>query len=137
MGYKFLDHTGDIKFIAEGATLEEAFTESFLALKETICGKIIILEKETKEINLKEDSLESLLYRFLEEFLVLLDSQQFLPAKIEKIKINEKVNELNCTVSGDLTKNYKFTNDVKAITYSDIFIKKEKDKWLLQIVVDV
>ena len=34
--------------------------------------------------------LTNLLYKFLEEFLYLLDAKQFLFSKIEKIKINKE-----------------------------------------------
>jgi SHS2 domain-containing protein len=80
---------------------------------------------------------EALLYNFLEEFLFLLDSERFVPGKIKKIKI--KNNKLDAEVIGDKADNYKFNNDVKAITYNDMFVKfdKEKKKFIVQVVIDV
>jgi SHS2 domain-containing protein len=135
--HKFLEHTADLKFLAEGNSLEEAFIESTKALKEAICGEIKILAQQTREINVKSDNLENLLYDFLEEFLVLLESEDFILSEIKEIKIDQKKFTLSAQVSGDKIDNYKFTNDVKAITYNEMFIKNENNKWRIQVVLDV
>ena len=137
MTYKFLSHTADVKFQASGKTLEEAFEQSALALRETISGNLHILEQETHKIQIKATDLSNLLYKFLEEFLFLLDSKQFLFSKINKIQINQEEFSLEATISGDQAKNYKFTNDVKAITYNNMFVKNQEGIWLTQVVLDV
>jgi SHS2 domain-containing protein len=137
MVYKFLDHTADVKFIAEGKTIEEAFSESAYALKEVICGKIEILEKIEKEIEIKAEDFEGLLYRFLEEFLLLLDSEDFLLSKINSIIIDKKELILNARIIGDKAENYNFTNDVKAVTYSQIKVNKTNEEFSCQVVLDV
>ena len=135
MAYKFLAHTADIKFQASGKTLEMAFENAALALKETITGKIKIKPAIEKQIKIKGKDKEALLYNFLEEFLYLLDAEDFLLSKIKKIKITG--NKLGAGMVGDKASNYKFTNDVKAITYNQMFVKKEKDKYTVQVVLDV
>jgi len=140
MPYRFLEHTADVKFLAEGKTIEEAFLSAFSALNETIKGKIKVKNRIKKKISVSGTDLENLLYKFLEEFLFLLDSQGFLAGKIEKIKINEKSEknfELKAEISGDKSDNYKFTNNVKAITYNEMFVKKESKKITCQVVIDV
>ena len=139
MTYHFLDHTADVKFIAEANTLENVFIDSAKALQESICGKITILEQETKTIELQGDNLENLLYKFLEEFLVLLDSQDFLFSKITTLTIDPQTFKLDATITGDKTGNYKFTNDVKAVTYNEMIIEQnpEKKTWKTQVVLDV
>ncbi len=130
----FLEHTADVKFQAFGKNIEEVFESSALALKETIYKKPI-QEKEEKEIEVKGQDFESLLYNFLEEFLYLLDAENFLLSKIKKIKIDKF--KIKAIVIGDKATNYEFANDVKAITYSEMFVKKIKDKYVAQVVLDV
>jgi len=139
MTYNFLDHTADVKFIAEEDTLENVLIESANALREAICGKITILGQETKTISIQGTNLENLLYKFLEEFLVLLDSEDFLFSEITQIKVNKETFALEATITGDKGDNYKFTNDVKAITYSEMYVKfnEEKNVWQTQVVLDV
>lgn len=137
MKFKFFEHTADMKFQGFGKTLEEAFENSAYALI-SIMTKDKIKSRIKKKIYVKGKDKENLLYAFLEEFLFLLDSEDFLLGKIEKIKIKEnKKYELEAEVSGDKSSNYEFNLDVKAITYNEMFVKKEKDKWACRVVVDV
>ncbi|MGD9275987.1 MAG: archease [Candidatus Pacearchaeota archaeon] len=133
--FKFLEHTADIKFQAFGKTKEGAFRNSFFALRESICGGLKIQKKIRKKIKIKAKDDESLLYNFLEEFLYLLDSENFLISEIRNIKIIN--GNLSAEVFGDESKNYDFTNNVKAITYNQMFVKKENEKWVVQVVLDV
>ena len=139
MTYHFLDHTADVKFSAEADTLENTFVESAKALREAICGNITILEQETKNIEIQGTNLENLLYKFLEEFLILFDSEDFLLSDISSVSIDKETFKLTATIAGDKGDHYKFTNDVKAITYSEMFVKfnEDKDVWQTQVVLDV
>ena len=135
MKYKFLKHTADIKFQAFGKNVEEVFENSALALKESMCGKIKIKSDFKKNIKISGKDFESLLYKFLEEIIYLLEGEKFVISKIKKIEI-EKL-KLTAEILGDRTSEYKFTNKVKAVTYNDMFIKCEKNKWIAQVVLDV
>lgn len=135
--FTFLEHTADIKFQAFGKTLEEAFKNCALALKKTICEDIKVNEKQEKEINVEGKDFESLLYNFLEEFLFLFDAKDFLLASIKSLKINKENFKLNAVILGDKASNYELTNKVKAITYNEMFVKQEKDKWTCQVVLDI
>lgn len=137
--YKFLPHTADVKFQAFGKTSEKAFENSALALKEEILGgvNIKVKEKRKEKINAKGKDFESLLYNFLEEILYMLEAGDFLFSKVKSIKIDREKFRLRGVVLGDRASNYKFVNSVKAITYNDMFVKKLKDKWAAQVVLDV
>ncbi len=147
--YKFLEHTADVKFQAFGKSVKEVFENSASALKETIAPKIKVKSKIKKNLAVEGTDFESLLYNFLEEFLYLLDAEDFLLSEIKDLKISSvkkgglkgnKENghlKLKAVVLGDKASNYKFTNDVKAITYNDMFVKNTDGKWVAQVVLDV
>jgi len=137
MGYKYLEHTADVKFIAEGKTIEEIFIEGARALKNSICGEINVLPQKEKEIRIQGNSLVNLLYKFLEEFLVLLDSESFLLSEILRVSINKENFSINAIVLGDKAESYHFTNDVKAVTYSQMKIQKTKNGFSCTVVLDV
>ena len=137
MKYKFLPHTADVKFQAYGLSLEKVFENSALAMQEIITKGIKISPKIRKIVKIKADDLSGLLYKFLEEFLFLLDSRAFIASKISKIKINKEKFELHAVILGDKAKKYKLSNDVKAVTYNNMFVKKEKGKLACQVVLDV
>ena len=80
MKYEYLSHTADTKFKAYGKTLEEAFAKAALALTNVMVDSTKIQKKITKKIVARGDDLESLLYDFLEQFLIFLDSENFFLA---------------------------------------------------------
>ena len=135
MKYKFLEHTADIKFQAFGTTLEKAFENSALAMFNTMYSESV-KNKIKKRIRVKGKDFENLLYNFLEELLFYLDSENFFLSKI-KVKIDEKNLTLEAEAEGDEAKNYAIHLDVKAVTYNEMKVEKEKNKYACQVVLDV
>lgn len=139
MDYEFLEHTADVKFRAFGGTLEKAFENSALALKGIIYkGKVRGNKREKISLQSKGSG-ERLLEEFLEEFLFLFETKNFILSKVKRLEIKEKsgVYFLCCECLGDDAGNYDIETHVKAITYNEMFVRKEKDKWVCQVVVDV
>ena len=132
--FKFLEHTADIKFQAFGKSVEEVFENSALAMSNAMYdGKV---EKKKKiKIKVEGKDFESLLYNFLEEFLFLFDSKNFLFGEVKNLRIDKF--KLESEVLGDKASNYNFTRDVKAVTYNEMFVKKQNNKWIAQVVLDV
>ena len=134
--FEFLEHTADIKFRAFGKSIKEVFENSALALFNILYDKKV-KERKSYKIKARGNDFESLLYNFLEEFLILLDSKNFLPDRIKNLKLNEKKLRIEAEVVGDNAKNYIINEHIKAITYNEMFVKKDKNKWTNQVVVDV
>ncbi len=140
MTYKFLEHTADLKILVEEKSLAGAFKTSAMALREAMLEKITVETIVTKYIKVESEDLQDLLYKFLEEFLFLLDAEDFIVSKIERIEIADNGNNgyvLRSRIVGDKASKYKFTNSVKAITFNEMFVKKQKDKFRIQFVLDV
>lgn len=135
MKFKFLEHTADIKFQAFGKSEEELFENCALALRDSIYHGIKVKENKRKTIKAEGKDYESLMYNFLEEIIYLLDAEDFLIVKVEKIKIDKL--KLKAIIVGDKASDYKFTNPVKAVTYNEMFVKEEHGKWTSQVVLDV
>ncbi|MFB6246713.1 MAG: archease [Candidatus Pacearchaeota archaeon] len=137
--YKFLSHTADIKFQAFGNSLEEVFKNSALALSASVYeGKIE--NKKPQTIEADGSDLEALLLNFLEEFLVLFDSENFILGEVENLEIERFKNlyRLKANVLGDDIEKYETSEHVKAITYNEMFVKQsEKGGWETQVVLDV
>ena len=132
--FKFLKHTADIKFQAFGKNLKEVFRNSVLAMSKVISDDKIN-EKVKKKIKIKGKDNENLLYNLLEEILFLFDSKNLIISKAGNLKIKNK--ELSAELLGDYAKNYEIKDYIKAVTYNEMLIKKTKDKWVAQVVLDV
>ena len=139
MKFKFLPHTADVKFQAWGKTIEEVFENSANALFASLTNKKVKLKKKMS-IRAEGNDLEGLMYNFLEEFLFLLDSENFIPGKIEEVKLDRENFKIVAKASGDdansKENDYEISH-IKAITYSEMEITHLPDRWVAQVVLDV
>ncbi len=137
--YIILDHTADGKFMAFGKTLEEAFTNSALAVASLMWDWQKIEKRVTFPIDVLGSDLEQMLVRFLEEILYLLDTENFLLGSVEGVKIEKKPEGfgLQASFSGDQgVHKYEIFGSVKAVTYNQMKIRQE-DYVTIQVVVDM
>jgi SHS2 domain-containing protein len=138
--FEFLEHTADTKIRAYGETLEEAFTNAVLATTTVMTNPAVIKEKITKKVKITSSNEKSLLYDFLEEIILLLDTEGLLIKKTKNLQIkknNEKY-ELTCELIGDYVKQgYEVHSTIKAITYSEMEITQKENQYIIQIVHDL
>lgn len=140
MKFKFLSHTADAKLRAYGKTLNEAFSNAALGMSSIMVDPKSVDKKIVKKISVKASDLGSLLYKFLEKLLYFLDTEYFFLSDVKKLKIIKKGKSysLSCEVVGDkFREKYELLGSVKAITYNQMFVKKVKDKFVVQFVVDM
>jgi SHS2 domain-containing protein len=79
----------------------------------------------------------------MEEFIFLLDADDFLLADVLDLEVNKDEEKniwtLSSTISGDNASNYRFSNDVKAVTFNDMKIQEDTSNNVvtIQFVLDV
>ena len=135
MRFAFLEHTADVKFQAYGATKEEAFSNAAVALFEVMCQTASVKPAIKKTVQAHGEDEKALLVRFLEELIFLLDTQHFLLHDVSSLALSGK--NLVAEVTGDAAAAYQTRNEVKAVTYNDMFIEEKEGKVTVQVVVDV
>ncbi len=132
----------DMGIIAKGNTLEEVFKECAKGLMNLMVDISKVDKKIIKTIQLKNNDLYSLLYDFLTELLIIVDSENIVFSDFD-IKITKKENEyyLIAKCYGEpLNKNkHEIKEEVKAITYHKMEIKKEnkEDGYIIKVIVDL
>lgn len=137
--YEYLPHTAEAKFAAYGKSMEEAFSNAALAMENIMTDTEKIKPNIKKKIVIETKQLAALLYDFLQELLILFDSEHFALKKIENLKIQQKGSDylLTATAMGDNAQHYEIISGVKSVTYNEMEIKKEKGQWKVVVVLDV
>ncbi len=139
-GYHFIDHTADVLYKAQGATLAELFEQSGLALEDTQVDINLIEEKESIEITGKNKTVDRLLFDFLDDLLFHKDADLLIFSRFE-IRIEEKNGEyeLYCKAFGEKLSHDKHDPkvDVKAITMHMFEVKEVEGGWQAQVLVDI
>lgn len=130
--YEYLEHPADLKIRAFGKTLSELFVNCARAitdfLYEVNTAKII----KTEIIEVTADNLENLLMNWLAEILYLSDANHlacvdFNISSMDGKKITAKVGMVQASPK----------DDIKAITYSELSVKKTDNHWEAVFVCDL
>jgi len=129
--YEYLEHPADLKICAYGKTLPELFINAALAMtnflyeiKETQIAK-------TETVQVKADNLEDLLINWLAEILYLSDTNYLacVDFKIKTFDEKKIIAEVGMTSA-------EAKDDIKAVTYSELKVKKIDDGWEAVFVCD-
>lgn len=147
--FEFLEHTADVKMRAFGATLEELFANVVLgmaaiqirnpkSLSPRQAGEIrkkfqISKSKIQKNIKIQSENIETLLVDFLSVILTQSDIEHavFTEVKIKKLTAQEiKAEIFGAEVD-------KFDEDIKAVTYHGVEVKKKNGNWEAVVLFDV
>lgn len=141
MPYRFLEDiaTGDAAFEAKGRTLEELFVEAAVATFEVMVDTMGVEAKITREVELKNEAVDGLLFDWLSELVYLKDAEAVL---FSKFNVNIKKNDaydLKAMVSGENINQQRhiLRSDVKAITYHMFEVKKTGENWTARVILDI
>ncbi len=133
--FSLIEHTADIGIKIQGNNLEELFESGFYGVLSIVASRKALIS-ESKTVELYAPDKESMLVDFLNEILYLVNGENWLPAKIVELNIDE--NNLKSVISGE-----KFSStdiiktEIKAATYHNINIKKNVDIWETNVVFDL
>jgi SHS2 domain-containing protein len=139
--FEFLEHTADVYIAAYGENLEEAMSNAALAMFEvmTDTAKVAATQKETVEVEAEDEY--ALLYSWLEALLVKFEVKCNIYSKFEIHSIRETKNSytLEATVYGEKFDPRKHPQKVgvKAVTYHQMEIIKEREKTTLMFILDI
>ena len=138
--WEHYEHTADIGIRGYGSTLEEAFEAVALALFDVMVDVRKVEAKECREVEVEGEDLEALLYNFLEELLVLHDTEGLVfgdfRVEIEKGREGYRLKAKAC--GEPLSEKHEPKEEVKAITYHEMEIRQLPDgRWMAQLVPDI
>lgn len=139
--FEWVEHPSDIGFRAYGRNLAEALENAALALFEVMVDTSQVRPLKAVSIELEAEDEGALLYDWLDRFLYFHDAQGLVMSKF-------KVDELTRRNHGFKIKarawgepfdpnRHDARTAVKAMTYHMMDIKFEKDKCMVQAVVDI
>ena len=139
--FKFLEHTADAYIAAYGTTLEEAFENAALAMFEVITDTDKVGPNDEDSVEVEAEDKSALLYSWLEDLLVKLETKKMLYSKFKISNLEETSDgfRIRAAVWGEKFNAEKHTQKVavKAVTYHRMKIIKETDKVTLEFILDV
>ncbi|MGQ4834049.1 MAG: archease [Candidatus Asgardarchaeia archaeon] len=140
-GFRYLEHTADVYIEAWAPTLEKLFEQCALAMYDIMTDVKDFEYKEKRRIVVDGEELYLLLYNWLEELLIIFDTEYLIFPKIEVEKIQRQGEKyiLKANCEGDIFNPSKHVSkvEVKAVTLHMMEIKKEDNRYIARVVFDI
>ncbi len=137
MPFVELPHTADLRIKVFAKTLKDLFIESFKALYTIIFGKNYkCTGKERGVIRIEGEDVDILLHDFLDEilYITLVKEQKICSITIKTFKPDEAI---ECEFYYIKLNREEIKKEVKAITYHNLHVIKNKDTYETEVVMDV
>lgn len=134
--FEVIDHTADVGIVAHGETLPELFANAAAGMMHFMIPSEAVKSRTSRPLTVEADDLSGLLVAWLNELLVLLNADGFIPAAFEVQEVNER--RLAAVVWGEPVdpSRHQFRLDVKAATYHQVDVRKN-DEWNARVIFDV
>jgi len=131
------DTTGDVGLNIHGKELKDIFEQAAYGLFSLITNIKNIDTNITKNIEVKGDSVEELLVKWLNELIFIFDTEGFIA---KKISINSLTNNsISATLEGEIFDEQKHSRGllIKAATYHKLIIKRNKHGYTAKVLFDI
>jgi SHS2 domain-containing protein len=139
--FEFLEHTADVFIRSHGNTMEEAYENAAHAMFETMTDSSKIAQIQEQTIEVEAEDQYALLYNWLEALLVKFETENMLYSKFQITNWQETAEtfKFKAKVWGEKFDDKKHPQKVavKAITYHRMVIIREKDRVVLEFILDI
>ncbi len=135
--FRLLDHTADLGILVYGGDLEELFSNAGEAFFNIITDLQRVRESTERVIRVESPKLEDLMVQWLGELLYIHDVESIL---FRSFLIEElRDGSLKARARGEAfdEKRHVMKTEIKAVTYHQIEVKQEKERWRARIIFDL
>lgn len=137
--FEFIDiTTADVAFVAYGKDLNELFANAALAMFEVMINTKEVKPEIGRKVKVNGNDLQSLMFNWLNELLIFVDSENLAFSQFG-VRADESELKLEAICKGEKMdqKKHETRTHVKACTYHLMEIKKVKNVWRAQVILDI
>lgn len=134
--FEILDHTADIGLVAYGRDLPELFANAARGMFHLLIDPRAVREQERRARVVEADDLEGLLVAWLNDLLVVLNADGYLPGDFVVEEVSPT--RLRALLPGEPVdpQRHHFRLDVKAATYHTLRVIRG-DGWSARVIFDI
>lgn len=137
MSFELKAHTADVGVEATGETLGALFAAIADGLTAAMSEEIPEEGGERFEIELAAESIDGLLYDYLDQLIYERDAKEVLPVDHEAtVREDDDALAIEASYRG-VPFDTVVARDVKAVTYSEMIVEQRDDGWYGYVVFDV
>ena len=134
--FEVVEHTADVGLVAHGRSLEELFANAARGMMHFLIDPAAVRPVERRAREVEAGDREGLLVNWLNDLLLLLNADGFVPADFEVSELSDTM--LRGDVLGEPVdpQRHRFHLDVKAATYHQLYVRKN-EFWEARVIFDV
>ncbi len=138
---RMMDHTADVGFELEAPSLEALFEEARRALLMVVLESPPERGEGERGVRLSAPDLETLLVRWLNELVYLIQDLRFVPVR-SRIGI-QKTRGAGFALEADLAgdplepEEQGYAGEIKSATFHGLEVRKENGGWHARVILDV
>lgn len=135
--YRVFNHTADLGLEVYGKNEKELFSNAAFAVFDLIVDLQDVDIKETRRLVVKGADREDLLVNYLREILYMLNGKGMLLKDFSILEIDSR--HLVGEVRGEPFNpdKHSIKAEIKAVTYHQVKVEKNKDGWKARVIFDV
>ena len=139
--YQILEHSGDLRILAQGENYVEALAHASLGLLSQIVPRETVEEVSELPIKVTGETDQERALAFLNELLYLAYARRWIPKRVKHLTQCSRKNclELEGTLVGEPVdpRRHEFRYDVKAVTYHDFKLEQIPGRTTIEFVCDL
>jgi len=134
--FEVIEHTADVGIVAYGRDLPELFANAARGMLHFMIDPDQVRPAVSRDLAVEADDLEGLLVAWLNELLLVLNGDGFLPAEFRVRSVTP--DRVEATLQGEPVDpgRHRFRLDVKAATYHALSVR-QTDGWEAHVLFDV
>ena len=133
--FKLIEHTADMGLVAYGHDLAEAFANAAYGLFSIMADLDRVQERESRQVELKEEDMEALLFEWLNYLLYVFDVERLLLKRFDMERFDGSSLKATCHGEKYDPSRHQLKTGVKSATYHMMKVDGEKNQ--VRVIFDV
>jgi len=140
MAIETLDHTADVGFTVEAASLAELYAQAAMALTDAVTDVAAVRPLRRRRVRVTADDRELLLIEWLEELVYYLDAELLVFSRAD-VELRDAGGGLvlTATLHGETydPERHPAKGAVKGVTYHGLEVRRDGERWRARVILDV
>ncbi len=135
--YKVFDHTADLGLEIYGKDEKELFSNAAFAIFDLTVDLHNVNASEVRSVSVRGSDREDLFVNYLREILYIFNGERILLKEFSILEISTR--HLVGEVRGEAfnPERHRIKAEIKAVTYHQVEVEKNKGGWKARVILDV
>jgi len=135
--YTLLDHTADLRIRVTGMDIRDLFKNAALALFDLIAEPQALESRSETVISVSGADQADLMVNFLREMLYLWTGDEQLVQAVDILQISDTAVHARVSTDRYQPDRHRIRNEIKAVTYHQVDVRRTGQVWQTTLVFDV